>query len=328
MNSSKSGEHRPIRHLLGIAGLSLDDLLLLIQNAEQMCEVLQRDIKKVPTLRGRSVINAFLEPSTRTRVSFELAAKRLSADAVNISASESSISKGESLLDTAHTLQAMMPDVLVIRHECSGAPHFLARLLPHTAIVNGGDGMHEHPTQALLDVLTLKQHFSEIPTGRIIAIVGDVVHSRVARSNILAHLLLGNEVRLVGPPTLVPKEFELSYGVGSRVKVFHTLAEGVFGADVIMCLRMQRERMSGHFVPDLDEYSRNYGISSKVLANYAPEAVIMHPGPLNRGVEITTDVADSAASLITNQVTSGIAVRMAALHVLIANRGGLGVEIV
>lgn len=328
MNSSSSsstkdsGEQLPLRHLLGIAGLSLTDLVLLIQNAELMCEVLQRDIKKVPTLRGRSVINAFLEPSTRTRVSFELAAKRLSADAVNISASGSSISKGESLLDTAHTLQAMVPDVLVVRHECSGAPHFLARFLPNTAIINGGDGTHEHPTQALLDMLTLKQHFSEMPTGRIIAIVGDVVHSRVARSNILAHLLLGNEVRLVGPPTLVPKELERSYGVGAKVKVFHRLAEGVFGADVIMCLRMQKERMIGHFVPDLDEYSRNYGISSRVLKNNAPTAVIMHPGPLNRGVEITTEVADSSASLITNQVTSGIAVRMAALHVLIANRGG------
>lgn len=313
---------RPFRSLLGIAGLSREDLVFLIQNAEQMAEVLQRDIRKVPTLRGRTVINAFLEPSTRTRVSFEIAAKRLSADAINISASGSSMSKGETLFDTISTLQAMVPDVVVLRHEASGAAHFLAKALPDVAIVNGGDGMHEHPTQALLDVLTLKQHYGSLPQdGRIVAIIGDVLHSRVARSNVLAHLLLGNKVRLVGPPTLVPKELESSFGDDkSSVEVHHELSRGIYGADVVMCLRMQKERMHGHFVPDLDEYSRNYGISQRVLKNYAPDAVVMHPGPMNRGVEITTDVADSSKSLITNQVTSGIAVRMAVLHVLIASK--------
>jgi aspartate carbamoyltransferase catalytic subunit len=314
----------PIRHLLGIADLSKDQLLFLLRNAEQMAEVLSRTIKKVPTLRGRSVINTFLEPSTRTRVSFELAAKRLSADAINVSASGSSISKGETLLDMAHTLEAMAPDVLVIRHECSGAPHFLAKNLTNTAVVNGGDGTHEHPTQALLDTLTLKEYFKKTPENLTIAIVGDILHSRVARSNILAHQLLGNKINLVGPPTLVP--FALAHSFFSSktpVKIFHTLQEGIKGADVILCLRMQQERMVGHFVPDLDEYSRNYGISSAVLKKNAPHAVIMHPGPLNRGVEITSDVADSSQALITNQVTNGIAVRMAVLHVLIAARGGL-----
>jgi aspartate carbamoyltransferase catalytic subunit len=309
----------PPKHLLGIADLNLSQLELLIGNAELLNEVLERDIKKVPTLRGKGVINLFLEPSTRTRISFELAAKRMSADAVNMSASGSSVSKGESLYDMAQTLEAMAPDVLVIRHGFSGAAHFLASHLTRTSVVNAGDGGHEHPTQALLDLLTLKRHFGAMPRGKTIAIVGDILHSRVARSNILANQMLGNDVRLVGPPTLVPRELEQAYGAG--VTVTHHLQEGLEGVSVVMCLRMQRERMASQFVPDLDEYARNYGVSEQALKLCQPECVVLHPGPLNRGVEITTAVADGDRALITNQVTSGLAVRMAVLHAVVAASG-------
>lgn len=308
-------------HLLGIEGMRVEDLQTLLENSATMLEVSDRVIKKVPTLRGRTVINLFMEPSTRTRTSFELAGKRLSADVVNISESASSTKKGESLLDTAITLQSMSPDILVVRHSASGAPHLLAKYLSSTSVVNAGDGLHEHPSQALLDCLTLMRHFGEIPRGKTVAIVGDVVHSRVARSNILALNLLGNTVRLVGPPTLVPSMLAHPRCFGDRVTVHHSLREGIAGADVVMCLRLQRERMSRFYIPSLEEYSRHYGVSERLLRTYAPDAVVLHPGPMNRGVEIDSDVADGDRSLVTLQVKSGLAVRMAILVTLAAVKG-------
>lgn len=311
-----------MKHLLGIEGLSKDELLGLLENAEGFVEIASRDIKKVPTLRGKSVINLFLEPSTRTRTSFELAGKRLSADTVNISGGESSVKKGETLLDTAQTIFSMSPDVLVIRHAASGAPHFLAEHLKGTAIVNAGDGQHEHPTQALLDCLTLKQYFTQkgrpwagiMGAGITVAIVGDVLHSRVARSNILAHQLLGNKIKLVAPPTLLPPTFATAYGEG--VEIVHDLKKGVAGADVVLCLRMQLERMEGNFVPSLQEYSREFCVSEKILSKYAPQSVVLHPGPVNRGTEVSGEVAYGPRSLVNMQVANGVAVRMAVLYLL------------
>lgn len=305
-----------LRHLLAIEGLEKERLIALLRNGRQFVEVLQRDVKKVPTLRGKTVINLFLEPSTRTRTSFEVAAKRLSADAINISESGSSIVKGESLLDTALTLQAMAPDILVLRHKESGAAQLLSRYLTRTSIINAGDGMHEHPTQALLDCLTLQEHFASqgrTLEGITLAIVGDVRHSRVARSNIWAHALLGNEVRLVGPRTLVPDFFADMPGLKGKVSLHNTLEEGVGGADVVMCLRLQLERQGEHFIPSLEEYSREYGVTEERLSRYAPDAVVLHPGPANRGIEISSEVMDGPRSLIQRQVMHGVAVRMAVL---------------
>lgn len=313
-----------MRHLLGIQELSKNQLLFLLENTKEMAAVSERDIKKVPALRGKTIINFFFEASTRTRSSFEIAAKRLSADVINFSSSTSSVSKGETLLDTAFNLEAMMPDILVVRHASSGAPHFLSRNLSHSRIVNAGDGTHEHPTQALLDCATLESRFStqgRSLSGIVVAIVGDIVHSRVARSNIYAHLLLGNEVRLVGPPTLVPKELESAFnfpaGSGS-VKVFSSLEEGLKGADVVMSLRMQVERQSGFFVASMDEYSARYCLTEKRLARLAPDCLVLHPGPVNRGIEISTEVVDGPRSLVQQQVQYGVAVRMAVLHALLA----------
>ena len=310
---------KSFRHLLGIEGLGKTELYAYLHNAANFIEVSTREIKKVPALRGKTVVNLFLEPSTRTRTSFEIAGKRLSADVINISGASSSVVKGESLLDTALNLQAMAPDILVVRHRESGAAHFLARHLANTAVVNAGDGMHEHPTQALLDCLSLQQHFAGRAggiEGLRVAIVGDVRHSRVARSNLWAHRLLGNEVRLVGPPTLVPDEFEDAAAFGGRVKIFHELNQGLEGADVVMVLRMQLERMQEQFVPSLDEYSREYCVSERVLSRWAPDCVVLHPGPMNRGTEIATDVADGPRSLVLRQVNNGVAVRMAVLFAL------------
>jgi aspartate carbamoyltransferase catalytic subunit len=307
---------KSLQHLLDIESLSKDCFVNLLENALQLFEISQRSIKKVPTLRGKSVINLFMEPSTRTRTSFELAAKRLSADAINISAGTSSVTKGETLLDTARNLEAMAPDILVIRDKNSGSPHFLAQYLKNTAVVNAGDGCHEHPTQALLDCLALYRHYGDIPSGKRVAIVGDVRHSRVARSNIFAHRLLGNEVRLVGPRTLVPEEFEDTSVFGEHVKVFHSLQDGITDCDVVMCLRMQLERAAGNFVGSLDEYSRFFGVTERVLREYAPHSVVMHPGPLNRGIEISSEVADGPRSLISEQVSCGVAARMAVLLTL------------
>jgi len=320
-----------MRHLLGLEYLTREEILSLLENAEGMVEVSSRELKKVPALRGKTIINLFFEASTRTRTSFEIAGKRLSADVINLSVASSSVSKGESLLDTVKTLEAMSPDILVIRHASSGVPDFLAKVLRGVAVANAGDGTREHPTQGLLDCLTLKQYFSE--RGKAldqlkVAIVGDVFHSRVARSNIWAHLKIGNEVRLVGPPTMVPKLFEdpRMFAVGQTdgavsntsrgIRVFHRLSEGLEGADVVMCLRVQTERLQQFFIPTLEEYSREYCISERVLAACAPHAVVLHPGPANRGVEVSSEVLDGPRSLVATQVANGIAVRMAVLFAL------------
>ena len=304
------------RHLLDIESLTLSELEKYLISAQQFVEVSERDIKKVPALRGKTIINLFLEPSTRTRTSFEIAAKRLSADAINISAQGSSVSKGETLLDTARTLEAMNPNAIVIRHRESGAAAMLAQHGLNASIINAGDGQHEHPTQALLDLLTLKQHFKERGiSGLRVAIVGDVRHSRVARSHIWAHRLLGNEVRLVGPETLVPLDLKRAFK--GSTETYTSLQEGIANADVVMCLRLQLERQAGNFVPSLEEYSREYGVSEALLARCAPLAVVLHPGPANRGVEISSDLIDGPRSLVARQVTNGVAVRMAVLFHLL-----------
>ncbi len=305
-----------MKHLLDIESLPEEDFLAILKNGKHFLEIMDRDLKKVPTLRGKTIINMFMENSTRTRTSFEIAAKWLSADAVNLSGSGSSVSKGETLLDTALNIQAMAPDVLVLRHKESMSPHFLANHLKNVAIVNAGDGLHEHPTQALLDCLTLMEHFSDRPDGihgLKIAIVGDVRHSRVARSNVWAHKLLGNEVRLVAPPPLLPFEVDGGKCFGPFVKKYHSLAQGLEGVDVVMALRMQLERQGQFFVPSLQEYSREFCITEPLLQRVAPECVVLHPGPVNRGTELSTVVADGPRSLIGKQVRHGVAVRMAVL---------------
>lgn len=300
------------RHLLGIRELSAGEITHLLDTAEQFRDVSRREIKKVPALRGRTVINLFFEASTRTRTSFEIAAKRLSADAVNISVSTSSVSKGETLLDTARNLQAMSPDCIVLRHSMAGAPYHLAKIC-NAAIINAGDGAHEHPTQALLDALTIRERKGKIE-GLKVAIIGDILHSRVARSNI--HLLtkLGASVRIAGPGTLIPPEFaEL---VAEGLKIERSVTDAVDGADVIMILRIQRERQDSAFFPSLREYAVHYGIKAEHLHRAAPNAIVMHPGPMNRGIEISSELADGAQSLILDQVTNGVAVRMAVLYLL------------
>jgi aspartate carbamoyltransferase catalytic subunit len=298
------------RHLLGIEPLSAGDLTLLLDLADRFAEVSERPIKKVPTLRGRTVVNLFFEASTRTRTSFEIAAKRLSADAVNISGSTSSTSKGESLLDTARTVEAMAPDVLVIRHGSSGAPQWLAERLHRTAVVNAGDGMHEHPTQALLDCATIRKHRGRI-AGLTVAICGDVAHSRVARSNVHALTKLGATVRVAAPLTLMPRDVA-SLGA----EPFTRIEAAVEGADVVMMLRTQLERLSGAALPNAREYSRYFGLTARILDLAAPDAIVMHPGPMNRGVEIDPMVADGPRAVILQQVTYGVAVRMAVLYLL------------
>lgn len=313
-------------HLLSMADLSRQSLLKLVENGEQLLEVLARDIKKVPTLRGRTVVNLFLEPSTRTRISFEIAAKRLSADSITISGGGSSTEKGETLLDTARTMEAMGPDVVILRHKDSGAPNFLATQLQNTALVNAGDGMHEHPTQALLDLLCLHRRLHRQRNGvrygvdagstlsnLKVAIVGDVRHSRVARSAIIAHSLLGNHVRLVGPPTLVPLEFASEQCFPGKIQVFHDLEAGLDDVDVIVCLRIQRERLAGNFFSSLAEYSAYFSVTEERIQRCSPKALVMHPGPANRGVEIASEVADGPRSLIRDQVKCGVAMRMAVL---------------
>jgi aspartate carbamoyltransferase catalytic subunit len=298
-------------HLLGIEQLSEEDVRGILDTAEAFFEVSRRPIRKVPTLRGKTILNLFYEASTRTRTSFELAGKRLSADVVNMSASSSSTTKGESLLDTVHTLEAMQPDVVVIRHPASGAPHYVASRVK-CAIVNAGDGLHEHPTQALLDAFTIRRHKGRLD-GLKIAICGDVAHSRVARSNALLLTMLGNEVRFAAPRTLLPAFVE-QYGV----KVYDKLEPALEGADVVMMLRIQRERLEGALLPSMREYSRTFGINKRKLALAAPDAIVMHPGPMNRGVEIDPLVADGDHSVILDQVEAGVAVRMAVLYMLAA----------
>jgi aspartate carbamoyltransferase catalytic subunit len=306
------------RNLLGIRGLSAEEISHVLDAAETFREINAREIKKVPTLRGRTVINLFFEPSTRTRTSFEIAGKRLSADVINISSSSSSVTKGETLLDTARNLEAMSPDLIVIRHPSAGAPHQLARVC-RAAVVNAGDGAHEHPTQALLDALTIRQRKGAIE-GLRVAIVGDILHSRVARSN--AHLLttLGASVSVAGPGTLAPPEFASLVGQG-ELRVERRVEDAVEGADVVMVLRIQRERQDKAFLPSLREYAVHYGLNMKRLALAKPDAVVMHPGPMNRGIEIASDVADGARSLILDQVANGLAVRMAVLYLLGGGQG-------
>ncbi|MBX3277922.1 MAG: aspartate carbamoyltransferase catalytic subunit [Acidobacteria bacterium] len=303
------------KDLLGIADLSAEEINLILDTAETFRDVNQRRIKKVPTLRGKTIINLFFEASTRTRTSFEIAAKRLSADAINISASTSSVVKGETLVDTALNLQAMAPDAIVIRHSSSGAPHQIARLVD-AGIINAGDGAHEHPTQALLDALTIRQQKGRI-TGLKVAIVGDVLHSRVARSN--AHLLskLGAHVSLAGPRTLLPFGLEKHIPPGEGSVAFaDSVEDAMSDADVVMMLRIQLERQSGGYFPSLREYSIHYGLNRRRLSLAKHDVCVLHPGPINRGVEIDSDVADGPFSLILDQVSNGVAVRMAVLYLL------------
>ena len=302
----------PHRHLLGIEGLSAQDIGALLDRATEAIEVSRQVEKKKATLRGRTQINLFFEPSTRTQASFELAGKRLGADVMNMSVSSSSVSKGETLIDTAATLNAMRPDIIVVRHQEAGAVHLLARKVD-CSVVNAGDGAHEHPTQALLDALTIRRHRGRIE-GLVVAICGDILHSRVARSNIILLQALGARVRVIGPSTLMPSGID-RFGVD----VFTDMRKGLAGADIVMMLRLQRERMNGSFVPSVKEYFRYYGLDSEKLSMAKPGALVMHPGPMNRGVEIASEVADGAQSLIREQVEMGVAVRIAVLEALAAH---------
>lgn len=297
------------KDLLGIKELVAEDIELILETASGFKDVLGRDIKKVPALRGRTAVNLFYEPSTRTRTSFELAAKRLSTDVINISTPTSSVVKGETLKDTARTVQALGADFIILRHSCSGAAHFLAKNL-EASVVNAGDGTNEHPTQALLDLFTIQSKKGTIK-GLEVAIVGDILHSRVAKSNIYALKKLGAKVRLVGPPTLVP-----SYMKELGAAIFSDIKTGLKGADVVMTLRIQMERQGKGFFPSNVEYFRNWGLTAKRLALAEKDAIVMHPGPMNRGVEISSEVADGQSSVITDQVTNGLAVRMAVLYLL------------
>ena len=307
--SSSETPSYPHRHLLGIAGLSPQDISGLLDLAEAEIEISRQIEKKKSTLRGRTQINLFFEASTRTQSSFELAGKRLGADVMNMSVSSSSVKKGETLIDTAMTLNAMHPDILVIRHHAAGAVELLAQKV-ECSVINAGDGAHEHPTQALLDALTIRRHKGRL-AGLVVAICGDIRHSRVARSNILLLSAMGARIRLVAPSTLLPAAAD-RLGVG----IFTDMIEGLNGADVVMMLRLQRERMSASFVPSVREYFRYFGLDSAKLAYAKPDAIVMHPGPMNRGVEIDPLIADGNRSVIREQVEMGVAVRMAVLQAL------------
>lgn len=298
------------KHILGIEQLSSEDITMILDTADAFKEVNSRDIKKVPTLRGKTIINAFFEASTRTRLSFEIAGKRLSADTVNISGSTSSVVKGETLEDTAKNIEAMAPDIIVIRHGHSGSPHYLAQRV-NCSIVNAGDGAHEHPSQALLDLMTMREHKGKI-AGLDVAIVGDITHSRVARSNIYALSKMGAKVRLCGPGTMLPIGIEKL----GNVQVFTDMNEAIQGVDVIMMLRIQLERQSNILLPSLREYAKFYGLNPKNIKLAKPDAIVMHPGPMNRGVEISTLVADGVQNVILEQVENGVAVRMALLYLV------------
>jgi aspartate carbamoyltransferase catalytic subunit len=302
----------PHRHLLGIEPLEPAQILAILDTADALKEILGRPIKKVPTLRGKTVINLFYEASTRTRSSFEVAERVLSADSLSIATATSSVQKGETLLDTAKNLEAMNPDMIVIRHASSGAPHFLARHC-RCAVVNAGDGAHEHPTQALLDALTLRQRKGGLK-GLRVAIVGDILHSRVARSNLWLLSKMGASVVLCGPPTLIPP------GIEALAPVTHRIDEAVEGADAIMMLRVQLERMSGSYFPTTREYHARFGLTEERVRRAGKDVLILHPGPMNRGVEIASEVADGPYSVILDQVTNGVAVRMAVLYLLLGGK--------
>jgi len=301
------------KHILGLEELTAEEITLVLDTAESMKEVSERDVKKVPALRGVTVCNLFYEPSTRTRSSFEIAEKRLSADVLNFTLSHSSVTKGETLLDTARNLEAMGAGVIVIRHPMSGAPWLLAKELD-SSIINAGDGSHEHPSQALLDLFTIREIKGKIKGLRVV-IVGDILHSRVARSNIWGLVKLGAEVRVVGPPTLIPKYIE-----NAKVRTFYNLDDAIEGADVIIMLRIQMERQESVYFPSLREYSRFYGLTREKLKRANKDVTVMHPGPINRGIELSSDIADDAGSVILAQVSNGIAVRMAMFY-LVASAG-------
>lgn len=301
------------KHILDMASLSVEEITAILDTADGLKEISERSIKKVPTLRGKTVVLFFHEPSTRTRVSFDIAAKRLSADSISISASTSSLVKGETLIDTARNLEAMKPDVIVIRHASAGAPFLLSRKVS-TPIINAGDGMHAHPTQALLDLMTVREAKGRLD-GLRLAIVGDISHSRVARSDIIGFTRMGAEVRLAGPPTMMPEGID---ALGATVT--YDFDAAIEGADVVMMLRLQKERQRSFLFPTEREYSRRYGLTMERLKKAKPDALIMHPGPLNRGVEISPEVADSKRSVILDQVTNGVALRMALLYLV---AGGL-----
>lgn len=308
---SEAGEVRSIKHILGIAELDRQQIGYLINLSQSFFELSRRPIKKAPTLRGKTVINLFFENSTRTRTSFELAGKRLSADVINISASTSATKKGETLLDTAYTLEAMRPDVLVMRHSLAGACNFLTQFLKGSAIVNAGDGEHEHPTQILTDLLTLKQSLGNIE-GKVITMVGDIAHSRVAKSHLLAAKKMGYQIRLAAPKTLLPRYIE-SFGC----EVFHDFDAAIPGSDVLYMLRVQNERLESECCfPSIREYHEAYGLNMERLQRAGENALVLHPGPMNRGVEIATNVADGVKSRILDQVENGVAVRMAVLTAL------------
>ena len=297
------------KNILDMASLSVDEISTILDTADSMKEISQRPVKKVPTLRGKTVVLFFYEPSTRTRTSFDIAAKRLSADSLSISASSSSMVKGETLIDTARNLEAMNPDVIVIRHSSAGAPHMLARMIS-PCIINAGDGMHAHPTQSLLDLMTVRENKGGVK-GLRIAIIGDISHSRVARSNCIGFTKMGAEVILSGPQTMIPKGIETL-----GVSVIHNVEDAICDADVIMMLRIQKERQKSFLFPSEREYAKVYGLSNKRLESAKDEVLIMHPGPINRGVEIAPEVADGPYSIILDQVTNGVAVRMALLYLV------------
>jgi aspartate carbamoyltransferase catalytic subunit len=301
------------KDLLGMQDLDAAEIIGVLDTAASMKEIAAREIKKVPTLRGKTIVNLFYESSTRTRTSFEIAGKWLSADVINFSASGSSAEKGESLLDTARNIEAMSPDVVVVRHRAAGAPALLARHL-RCGVINAGDGAHEHPTQALLDLMTIREKKGHLE-GLNVTIVGDITHSRVARSDIHGMRKMGITVTVAGPPTLIPAQCQ-----ELGVKVSHRLEEAIAHADVIMMLRLQHERMQGGFIPSLREYSRVWGLSLAKLEHCRPDVLIMHPGPVNRGVELAPEVADSAYSVILDQVSNGVAVRMAVLYLLAGSK--------
>ncbi len=302
------------KDLLGIAQLSVEEIRLILDTADALAQVADRPVKKVPTLRGKTVINLFFEPSTRTRSSFELAEKRLSADILNFAASTSSVSKGETLLDTARNLESMAPDIIVVRHASAGAPHMLSREC-RSSIVNAGDGMHEHPTQALLDALTIRQVKGRLEHLKI-ALIGDIAHSRVARSDTLLFHKMGAEVWVCGPPSLIPWDY---HKLGARVTGH--IEEALDAADVVMMLRVQHERQTEAFFPTTREYYNFYGLTRERLRLAKKDTIVMHPGPMNRGVEIDSDVADGPSSVILRQVANGIAARMAVLYLLSGNAG-------
>lgn len=310
MKGEKSKLTRLLRKdLVGLKDITKEEIELILETAKVFKEIEKREVKKVPALRGKTVVNLFYEPSTRTRTSFEIAAKRLSADTVNFSAAGSSVGKGETFLDTVKNIEAMRPDVIVVRHSSSGAPHLLAKKVA-CSVINAGDGTHEHPTQALLDMMQILESKGKIK-GLTVAIVGDILHSRVARSNIYGLTTMGANVRVAGPATLLPKDIE-RLGVETHTSIEKAIAK----ADVIMMLRIQLERQTSNFFPSLREYSRFFGLNSTNIKKAKPDVIILHPGPINRGVEITSELADSPRSVILNQVSLGVAVRMALLYLL------------